>query len=165
MTRSLWLLACCAVLAGCGGGDSRLNPLTWFGGSKSTGPATLEPEGGYAVTDERLPIAQVLSARWEQTVEGRLLVVTGLPATRGWWDIALVTETPQPPGRVRPDGDGVLRLRLVGSPPPAGTAVSGTPARPELDRVTVAFPISAAALDNIRTVTVSAGANSVSLKV
>ncbi|MCG2921828.1 hypothetical protein KZ305_27465, partial [Escherichia coli] len=84
-----WPLAACLMLAACG--DSSLNPRRWFGGDPAPrGPQTLAPEGGYTVAeDARQPAAQLLSARWEQTLEGRLLVVTAIPPTKGWWDLAL----------------------------------------------------------------------------
>ena len=129
MLRSLCLVSICALLAGCGGGGgSGWNPLGWFGGGGQRGPQTLEPKGGYARTNQRLAVPQVLSARWEPTVEGRLLVVTAIAPTKGWWDVALVTETPQPAGRVRPGPDGVLRLKLVGAPPLAEDTAARMPA-------------------------------------
>lgn len=164
MTRPLWILCLCAVLAGCG--DSSLNPMRWFDrGGAPRGPQTLEPRGGYADTDQRLPVPQVLSARWEPTVEGRLLVVTAIAPTKGWWDVALVTETPQPAGRVRPGPDGVLRLKLVGAPPLAEDTAARMPAQPGADTLTVAFPLSNAALEWIDSVTISAALNGISLKV
>ena len=107
----------------------------------------------------------MLSAQWEQTAEGRLLVVTAIAPTKGWWDVALVAETPQPAGRVRPDADGVLRLRLVGSPPPADSAAARLPAQPAVDTLTVAFPLSSTALRDIGSVTVTGGTNAISLGV
>ena len=74
MNRVFWPLAACLMLAGCGG-DSSLNPLRWFGGGKAAPRATdsLAPKGGYEGTEaNRLPVAQVLTARWEPTVEGDL---------------------------------------------------------------------------------------------
>lgn len=165
--RPLVLLTTCALLAACGGrGDSSLNPLRWFGGgSAPQGPATLEPDGGYPTgTDARLAVPQLVSARWEPTVEGRLLVVTAMAPVKGWWNLALVTERPQPPGRVRPDADGVLRLRLVGLPPPADSTDARRPAQPGPDTLTVAFPLSNAALNRIDAVTVSGGNNALTLR-
>ena len=166
MRRPLLLLTTCALLAACGGrGDSSLNPLRWFGGGERQGPSTLEPEGGYqALNDARLPVPQLVSARWEPTVEGRLLVVTAMAPVKGWWNVALVTETPQPPGRVRPDADGVLRLRMVGLPPPAGSADARRPAQPGPDTLTVAFPLSNAALNRIDAVTVNGGNNALTVR-
>lgn len=165
MNRALWPIAACLILSACG--DSSLNPTRWFGAERAPrGPETLAPPKGYQEkADARLPVAQVLSARWEPTVEGRLLVVTALAPTKGWWDVALVTETPQPGGRVRPDADGVLRLRLVGAPPPAGSAAARMPAQPGVDTLTVAFPLGSTALRDIGSVTVAGGANAISLGV
>lgn len=166
MTRPLWLLATCAVLSGCGDGGSSLNPFRWFAGDTQRGPETLEPKGGYKDrADSRIPVPQVVSARWEPTVEGRMLVVTAMAPTKGWYNVALITETPQPEGRVRPGPDGVLRLRLVGGPPPAGSTAARLPASPGADTLTVAFPLSAAALDQIDSIVVTGAANAVSLKV
>ncbi|SHL92732.1 hypothetical protein SAMN05444389_102190 [Paracoccus solventivorans] len=167
MNRVFWPLAACLMLAGCGGGDSSLNPLRWFGGGKAAPRATdsLAPKGGYEGTEaNRLPVAQVLTARWEPTVEGRLLVVTALAPTKGWWDVELVTATPMPEGRVRPDADGVLRLQLVGAPPAPGSAAAAMPAQQGADTLTVAFPISRAALGRIDSVLVQAGQNAVTLR-
>ena len=71
----------------------------------------------------------------------------------------------QPAGRVRPDADGVLRLRLVGSPPPADSAAARLPAQPAVDTLTVAFPLSSTALRDIGSVTVTGGTNAISLGV
>lgn len=165
MNRALWPIAACLILSACG--DSSLNPLRWFGGERAPrGPETLAPARGYPdLSDARAPVAQVLSARWEPTVEGRLLVVTALAPTKGWWDVALATETPQPAGRVRPDADGVLRLRLVGVPPPVDSAAARMPAQPGVDTLTVAFPLSSTALRDIGSVTVTGGTNAISLGV
>lgn len=113
--------------------ESRLNPMGWFGGGSSQ-PTTLMPEGGYptARDDARLGLAHVTSARWEPLYEGRILVVTAVPTTQGWWDVALVTEMRMPPGRIQPDQDGVLRLRLVGHPLPRAAQHRG--ARPTQPR-------------------------------
>lgn len=165
MNRALWPIAACLILSACG--DSRLNPTRWFGGERAPrAPETLAPPKGYQEkVDARLPVAQILSALWEPTVEGRLLVVTAIAPTKGWWDVALVTEQPQPQGRVRPDADGVLRLRLVGAPPPADSAAARMPAQPGVDTLTVAFPLSSTTLRDIGSVTIAGGTNAISLGV
>lgn len=167
MNRSLMAVGLALALAGCSGGGSGINPLHWFGGGRAPRQAeTLAPKGGYQTkVDDRLPFPRILSARWEPTVEGRLLVVTAIAPTRGWWRVDLLTQTPQPTGRLRPDADGVLRLRLVGSPPPANSLEARQPARPGPDTVTFAFPVSNAALGLMTEVTVSAADNAISLKV
>lgn len=145
--------------------ESRLNPMGWFGGGSSQ-PTTLMPEGGYptARDDARLGLAHITSARWEPLYEGRILVVTAVPATQGWWDVALVTEMRMPPGRIQPDQDGVLRLRLVGHPPPQGSAASRRAANPASDSVTAALTLSNEALADIREVIISGAGNAVSLR-
>ena len=165
MNRALWPIAACLMLSACG--DSSLNPMRWLGGERAArGPETLVPPKGYPQrTDARLPVARVLSARWEPTVGGRLLVVTALAPTKGWWDVALVTETPQPESRVRPDADGVLRLRLVGAPPPSDSAAARMTAQPGVDTLTVAFPVSSTALRDIQSVVVAGGTNAIPLGV
>lgn len=164
--RTLGILGCAVLLAaGCGRfGDSRLNPLGWFGGSNQ--PTTLAPEGGYPTvsTDGRVGLAQVTGAKWDPLYEGRLLVVTGLPATKGWWKVALVTEVPMPPGRITPDENGVLRLRLVGNPPAAGSAEARMAPHPASDTVTVAMTLSNETLANIREVVITGATNAVTLR-
>lgn len=158
------LLAALA-LSGCGGfgSDSGLNPFRWLGGARSAAPATLAPKHGYTNIDNRQPIAHLLSARWEPLDEGRLLVVTALAPTAGWWDVGLVTETLQPAGRLRADPDGVLRLRLVGNPPPPDSTQARMVAQPGRDTLTVALTISGATLDGLSQVVVSGAGNAVTL--
>jgi hypothetical protein len=133
------------AVAGCSRfSESRFNPMGWFGGSPAQ---TLEPEGGYPTTrqDSRLPVARVVSARWEPLYEGRMLVVQGLAATKGWSKVALVTEVPMPTGRVHGDDNGVLRLNLVGT-------------------LTVAMTIPTEALSGIREVVITGAGNAVTLR-
>ncbi|MCJ1901091.1 MULTISPECIES: hypothetical protein [Paracoccus] len=166
---TLGILACAMlVLGGCGRmGDSSLNPFRWFGGgSGAPRQQTLEPEGGYptAIEDGRLPLAQITSAKWEPLYEGRMLVVTGLAASKGWWDVALVTEVPTPRGRIRPDQDGVLRLRLVGKPPLPDTFAAANPPQPASDTVTVALTLPNAALADLREVVITGAGNAITLR-
>ncbi|WP_299359960.1 hypothetical protein [uncultured Paracoccus sp.] len=162
--RSLLALAAFPlILSGCGMADSALKPWRWLQGSGSArAPETLEPAAGYQRQDARLPVNQILSARWEPLTEGRLLVVTALPATTGWWNVALVPETPQPAGRLRADDDGVLRLRLLASPPPADQPQRV--AQPGGDTITTALAISTTALTGIRQVVILGAANAISLQ-
>ncbi len=171
--RPIVALACAAaLLAACGGGSRgetgggrRWNPVRWITAPLSSeGPQTLEPEGGYGKADARTPIAQILSARWEPLNEGRLLVVTAIAPTKGWHDAGLVNQTAQPRGRIVPDADGVLRLQMLGSPPPAGSVDARRAASPGADTITAAMPISTAELRNIGAVTVSGGVNAVTIQ-
>lgn len=167
MTRkTLAILACSALtLVGCSRiGDSGLNPLGWLGGSSQ--PTTLEPEGGYptANQDERQLVAHVSGAQWQPMYEGRMLVVTGLANTKGWWNLALVTEEPMPRGRTRPDQNGVLRLRLLGNPPLPNSFEAANAASPASDTFTVSMVLSNNAMINLREVVITGAGNSVTLR-
>lgn len=114
------LLMSALLLAGCGGrfSDSGWNPLRWMDRGQRA-PQTLAPDGGYGLAgDERPSVPQLLGVRWEPLNEGRLLVVTGIGPTKGYFDAELITAVAQPEGRISPDPDGVLRLRFVALPPP-----------------------------------------------
>lgn len=164
-TRTIGTLACVMLmLAGCGRvADSRWNPMNWGGSSQ---PQTLAPKGGYptATVDGRVPLAAVTSAKWDPLYEGRMLVVTGLGASKGWWEVALVTEVPMPSGRIRPDENGVLRLRLVGKPPLPNTFEAANPPNPASDTITVALTIPNAVLPSLREVVISGAGNAVTLR-
>lgn len=167
MRIKTWAIIGCVALAASGCSrfsESRFNPMGWFGGSAQ--PQTLEPEGGYPTTrqDARLPVARITAARWEPLYEGRMLVVTGLAATKGWSKVALVTEVPMPPGRIRGDDNGVLRLRLVGNPPAPGSYEASHAANPASDTLTVALTLPSEALAGINQVVVSGAGNAVSLR-
>lgn len=170
--RTLAQIGCVALaLTGCGrfgdsagdsAGDSSWNPTTWFGSDE---PTTLEPEGGYPTVnnDLRSGVAHIAGAKWEPLYEGRLLVVTALPATKGWWDLALITEEPLPKGRIRADASGVLRLRLVGHPPSPSSNAARSAANPASDTVSVSMTIPNEALPGIRQVVISGAGNAVTL--
>lgn len=165
-TRTFALIGCAMlVLAGCGGPGSGWSPSGWFGGG-SQEPQTLVPEGGYptGINDGRMLLAHVSSAKWDPLYEGRLLVVTGLARTKGWWDVALVPEVPMPKGRIRPDENGVLRLRLVGYPPPPDTFAAANPPNPASDTITVGLTLPHASLANLREVVISSAGNAVTLR-
>lgn len=161
-TRSIALVLVAAVaLTGC---QSRLNPVHWFGGTRSAGPATLEPEGGYVVaSDPRQGFPRLTGARWEGVPGGRMLVVTGLAPTKGWWDVAILTEQPMPEGRIQADADGVLRLRMVGRPPLPDQAAGRMAANPQVDTITAAFMLTNQQLTRLRAVAVSGAGNSFTL--
>ncbi|MDO5613427.1 MAG: hypothetical protein Q4G14_09335 [Paracoccus sp. (in: a-proteobacteria)] len=161
------LLIVTMAAAGCGRlGDSAgsLNPLRWMGSGAGVRTATLEPEGGYRSTTPARPgIAQITGASWQPISEGRLLVVTGIAPTKGYSGVALVAETPDPTGRLRPDADGVLRLRMVANPPQPGTTAAATPANPAVDTITAAVAIPNVTLARLRQVSISGAGNTVTL--
>lgn len=154
------------ALAGCGrfGSDSGMNPFGWFRNA-NTGPTTLEPEDGWGDREDLRPsIPQVLNARLDSIPEGRLLVVQGIGPTRGWWNAELVTQSPQPTGRIRPDADGVLRLVFRASPPPAESTDARMPSRPETDTITVALPLPTPVLARIQSIEIAGASNAISLR-
>lgn len=154
-------LAALAFLAGCG--DSSLNPTRWFGGPRDTGPTTLDPKGGYGPSDARMAFGQIVATKWEPTNEGRLLVVTAMPPTQGYWNVALIPEVAQPEGRLATDADGVLRLRLVGNPPPRDSVEARRPAR-QGDLITAAISVPNGALSRMSQVVVSGAQNAVTVR-
>ena len=122
------------ALAGCGFSESRLNPWNWWDHSKDA--ATLEPETGWIKTpdDNRIPVAKLVSAKFEPVHGGMVLRALGLPPTQGWWDAEL-----HDPGEVSGIGgpkDGVLTLEFVMSEPLPSEPVSrrvGSPQSREID--------------------------------
>lgn len=92
-----------------------------------------------------------------------MLVVTGQPATKGWWAAALVTEVPMPEGRIRGDENGTLRLRMVALPPLVNTYPASAPASAN-DQIEVAMTLSHDALATIREVVITSATNSVTLR-
>lgn len=153
-------LAGCNRISGLGSGFSG-----WFS-PQSRGATTLEPKGGYPTSaDEgRVLVPAITSARFEAIPEGRLLVVVANAGTKGWWDVELVTATPQPKGRYQPDEDGVLRLRLVGNPPREGSVEARTPADPRVDSITVALPLSFVAMAGVEAVQITSAQNTVTAR-
>lgn len=169
--RNMAILAGVALaLAACGGrssnsASSSLNPLRWFGGSGQTEQASLTPDGGYPTqsNDQRALISGISGARWEPLYEGRMLIVTGKPATKGWWAAELVTEVPMPKGRIRGDENGTLRLRMVALPPLANTYPASAPSS-AVDDIEVALTLSHEAMATIREVVITGAGNSVTLR-
>lgn len=152
------LILCTAMLGGC----SRIGG--WF--TPDRGPTSLDPKDGYpTVADEaRMLVPAITSARFEAIPEGRLLVVTAVTPVKGWWDVALITEIPQPAGRYQPDEDGVLHLRLVGNPPLPGSLDARMPADSRVDSITVALPLSHVALAGIEQIRITSAQNTVTLR-
>ncbi|AXC49433.1 hypothetical protein DRW48_06790 [Paracoccus suum] len=162
MTRSIAILLTATLgLSACG--DSSLNPFRWFGGGRRAGPTTLEPDGGYAIGDRRQSFPHLLAARWEDVPEGRMLVVSGVAPTKGWWDVALVTEEVMPAGRLRAGPDGILRLRMVGSPPLPDQPEARMQADPRVDTITTALTITTPQLARLRGIVISGASNSLSV--
>lgn len=141
------------ALGGCGRvADSRLNPFNWFGKSQE-GPATLEPDEGYAgtIVDNRALVAEVTTLEVTQTPGGALIVARGLTPTAGWWDAELVPTDGGAPV------DGVLTYTFrVAAPRGGGIAV----ANPQAREVTAGIFASDQTLATVRRIVVVGQANS-----
>lgn len=115
MLRPLPLLLVVALaLSGCARlAESRLNPLNWFGQSRTV-PVTAPVQ--QVVQDTRLPVAQVHDMAVEPTASGAIIRATGVVPGQGWHNARLV--------RVD-DAAGVLTYEFRAEPPPGGVG-SGT---------------------------------------
>ncbi|WP_127900304.1 hypothetical protein [Solirhodobacter olei] len=146
----LGALGLALVVSGCGFGQSRFNPVNWFGPSKKTVVSTVDPVTGVplAKPDPRGLVADVSTMRVEAVPGGVIVRATGLPPTQGWWDGALLAENDGKPVK------GVLTFRFV-VVPPAEPTPSSTPRSREL---TVAVHLTDFQLAGVRAITVT-GAN------
>jgi hypothetical protein len=133
--RALGGLAVVLALAACG--ESRWNPLNWFGNSTEETVAVVE-----VVTDPRPLVAEVTALTVERTPTGAIVRARGLPPTQGWWAAELVPVETESPAEV------VYEFRVV--PPPAPTA-SSTPRSRE---IVVATFIPNLRLAEVRRITV-----------
>lgn len=120
MLRSLPVLMVAALtLAGCSTiGESRLNPLNWFGPSTApvvSGTEPLVPPGALAGAADMRVALTVTGVEVARTDSGALVSVTGLAPAPGYYNAQLT--------RAGIDG-GILVLRLVAEAP--ATPVGGT---------------------------------------
>lgn len=164
MRKATLMICCLLAIGGCsriGQVAGAVNPLRIFN-TNAQAPTTLEPREGWTNRqDARQPLANIAGASWKPLNDGRLLVVQVNTPTKGWWDMALITATPQPAGRLRPDEDGVLRLLAVGNPPLSGSPDATRAADPRIDGATLALPISQVELNRIKAVEIGGATNSI----
>ena len=137
-------LLCLALLQACGFGQSRLNPLNWFGRSAPANTVAVQPT---APSDPRPLVAQVLTMTIEPFPGGALVRATGLPPTQGFWDAELVA--------LPVDENGTLVLDFRIFPPIARAGVVNQPSR----EVTVAYNLSDIKLDGISQIIVQGASN------
>lgn len=104
-----------AALAGCGAGQSRLNPLNWFGSDQEQRIAAARAEPVRPVVD------QVVSLEVAPTTGGAIVSTVGLPPTQGYWEAELV--------RVATDDPSLLLLDFAILPPLAPQPVGTQPSR------------------------------------
>lgn len=149
MTKPLLAaLAMVLALGACGSmGQSRLNPMNWFG---RTSTETLAPSGGWETSvDRRALVPVVTELQVIPTTGGALVQASGVTQTQGWWDVEL-----RPVNDERPL-DGALVYEFVVASPGRPTGVSTDASR----TVTAGVKISAARLQGVSRIIVRGAQN------
>lgn len=146
------------VLAGC---NTRLNPFNWFGGSEEVDVGTGEvnpllPEqrrGAFARPEEvypGVPIDQVTDLRIERTRTGAIILVEGVAARQGPYEVRLI-----PQNLDEEPVDGVLAYSFDIVYPNFNTPIGGEASR----RVTAARSIGVDVLERTRVIRVVGARN------
>lgn len=163
-TRVSTLLVSTLLLSACGGfGDSRINPVNWFGRGEPAPVAVpaeetnaLIPTGSGLFTSNRAPdpylgqpIDTISDLQVERVPGGAIIRATGVAAVQGIYDVRLT-----PANEDETPVDGVLTYRLE------GLLRGGTPQGAIATReVTVARKVTTQALADARTIRVEAERN------
>ncbi|WP_050927835.1 hypothetical protein [Aestuariivita boseongensis] len=156
----LMLTLTAMVLAGC---NTRLNPLNWFGNSREVAVSETEGDVNPLIPNQRrsmfarpdyvypgVPIQTVTELRIERTRSGAIILVEGIAARQGPYDVQLT------PANVDDEPvDGVLSYSFDIVYPEYNTAVGSEAVR----RVTVARSISNDTLAQTRVVRVVGASN------
>jgi len=137
------MLCATLVLGAC---ESSLNPVNWFGNSKSQTVVTDPAQP--ASTDPRPTVNQVTDMAVERVPGGAIVRATGLPGRQGFWDAALVRE-----GEKSESGVLTFQFRIF---PPLRATEQGTPPSRE---ITAAVFLSGQALEGVRTIVVRGATN------
>ena len=142
------LLVVAVSVSACGSiRDSRMNPLNWFGESRSQAPTL----GQISDTiDNRALVARISGLSVENTSSGAIVRAEGQTPSAGWWDAELIPENFGRPV------DGVLTFRFVAAAP--REPVPGT--SEALRTLTAAYALSQAQLDVTSSIVVTGGENS-----
>lgn len=152
MTRNaLFSLLIVGLVAGCGLGQSRLNPFNWFGGDESVPREQVVEQ---AADDPRPLVSQVTSLKIDRTAGGVLVTATGLPPTQQYYDGELVPLNDELPVK------GVLVYELRATKPPGTPRVSTAASR----EMSVGTFISDQALAGVRSIQVLGAQNSRSVR-
>lgn len=121
-TPVLALVALTLALSGCARvGESRLNPMNWFGSSRAEARPDLGPLSD--VIDNRPLVPEVSTLTIERTSTGAILRAEAVMPNAGWWDPELLAENFGRPV------DGVLTLRFVAAAPREPVAAPNPAAR------------------------------------
>ena len=151
------------ALGGCGSiGDSRVNPLNWFGSgsdarpqAKAPGEGRLVPPGGFGLNrDDRAAAGRISEMEVHRVRGGAMVRAAAVMPEQGWWGAALVPENDG-----RPEG-GVLTLRFVATPPPQPERMGRESAR----EITAALHLEPRELDGVREIVVTGAQNRVSAR-
>ncbi|MGB3690253.1 MAG: hypothetical protein WBA02_13250 [Jannaschia helgolandensis] len=141
MTARIGAVLAVTALAGCGLGQTRLNPFNWFGSDRE------ERIEVARVATARPVVQQVVSLEVAQTRSGAIISAVGLPPTQGFWEADLV--------RVPTDDPSVLLLDFRILPPITPEPVGTQPSREVLAGTTY----STQDLAGIRTIVVQGEVN------
>ena len=144
--KRAWVLVTVLALASCGFGQSRFNPINWFGPPRVGAPVAVYT----APIDPRGLVATVLTLKVEPYPGGAIVRATGLPPTQGFWDAALVL--------LPNDGKGHLVYEFRISPPKGQAPVGSQPSR----EVVVAANATEYQLQGITSIEVRSAANALS---
>ena len=144
--KRAWVLVMVLALAGCGFGNSRFNPMNWFGAPRIGAPVAVYN----APVDPRGLVTTVLTLKVEPYPGGAIVRATGLPPTQGFWDASLV---------LLPDnGKGHLVYEFRISPPKRQTPAGSQPSR----EVVVAANATDYQLQDITSIEVRSASNALS---
>jgi hypothetical protein len=151
--RPILTFTLCAGLAGCGDASvDSLNPFNWWGGEETA--VEITPDG--EIVDPRPLIADVTALVAEPVPGGVIIRATGLPPTQGFWNAALLPDSPE----LIPDEDGVLGFDFRAAPPVASQGAGSPRAR----EIVTGYFLSNQDLAGVRSVTVRGERNARSVR-
>lgn len=125
-------------ISGCGG-DSSLNPFSWFRSEPEA--ETLSIMEIQQRTEDRPLIAEITDLSVERLPGGAIIHATGLPSVQGWYDAQLVASNESPAG--------VLSFDFRARPPKTATRIS-TPWSREIVAAAYISDIELAGISQIR---------------
>lgn len=141
MLRVAIALSLCLTLAACG--QSRLNPLNWFGGEREQRIRVTETA---VEADPRPLVAEVTGLAIEPTTSGAILTATALTETTGYWEADLILVE---------QAEGVAVYEFRAAPPPSGAIAGAAPTR----TLVAAVELGRGDLQGLRSITVIARTN------
>lgn len=130
-----------STLAACGVGQSRLNPLNWFGSDRE------ERVEAVVAAPDRPVVQEVVSLTADRTQGGAIVTAVGRPPTQGFWEAELT--------RVASNDPSVLLLTFNILPPLVAEPVGTPPSR----EVLAGAVFTDQELSGVRTIVVQGLAN------